>query len=113
MSWRSDAQRADVARALLALVRLERLWTPDGPTDEALDLIEDGGGPLSGGQKLILLVAFDAWNNEGGAPLGEILGRLDNEKLAAVGELLAAVARDDVDGWLVKWRPAPVVRPVR
>lgn len=105
MSWRSDDQRAAVARALLGLVRLERLWTSSGPTDEALELLAAGGGPLSGGQALMLRVAFDAWNGEGGAPLGEILGRLDNRNLAAVGELVMALAMGggEIDDWILKW----------
>lgn len=34
MSWRSDEQRAAVARALLALMRRAGLWEEAGPTPE-------------------------------------------------------------------------------
>jgi hypothetical protein len=34
-------------RALLAQVRLQRLWTSDGPTPEARGLLEENAAPLA------------------------------------------------------------------
>src|SRR6266511_260708 len=92
--WQSERQQCDVIRKLLLRVRLDRLWTPTGPTKEACDLLKRGGGPLSHGEALMLGVAFDVWNGHGRAEIGEMLGVLDDGNLRAVVE--AMLARDGV-----------------
>jgi hypothetical protein len=72
---RDDQRLARACSALLATVRLERLWTEDGPTLEASRLLAADGGPLSSGQRSVLLVAWTFWDGTGAAELAEILGR--------------------------------------
>lgn len=100
----SDTQKCAVIRALLKQVRLDYLWTLEGPTDAAIKLLEARGGPLSHGEQLMLLAAFDVWNGDGRATLGELLSVLDNQNLANLGTLLVALASPNagraVDAWL-------------
>ena len=99
--FQSDAQISAVVRVLLHSVRLERLWG-DAPSVEAVELLEQGGGPLSSGEFLMLRIAFDLWNNHGRALLGRVVNVLDNERLRLVGSLLVALASgpSKVDWWL-------------
>ncbi len=90
--WQSETQQCFVIGRLLQRVRLERLWTASGPTKEACQLLEKGGGPLSHGEAIMLRVAFDIWNGDGEATVGEMLGTLDEGNLRAVCE--AILARD-------------------
>jgi hypothetical protein len=91
-------------------VRLGRLWTDDGPTREALDLLDSDGGPLSSGERIMLLAAFTFWNGRRSLSLAEILETLDVEPSEMVCALLVAVKRgpDAVDDWLVEYEPALV-----
>jgi hypothetical protein len=100
--FRDDRQTARVCRVLLGGVRLARLWTDAGPTDEALELLKAGGGPLSSGEALVIRVAFDFWNGQGEASLARLLEVLDPGRLEALGSLLVALARGAgaVDAWL-------------
>lgn len=103
MSWKNDSQRAAVARSFLATVRLGHLWTEEGPTKRAVELLESGGGPLSAGEALMLRIAFDAWNGEGKADLGDMLATFDPRRLQMVGALLVYLARNELDDWLDGW----------
>jgi hypothetical protein len=47
--FRDDAQTFSAVMVLLHSVRLERLWTASGPTNEAVELAEKRGGPMSHG----------------------------------------------------------------
>ena len=87
--WQSEKQQCEAIRALLGRVRLERLWTETGPTDEACRLLQDAGGPMSHGEIVMLRVAFDLWNGHGKATVYELISVLDNGNLRAV---LAAIA---------------------
>ena len=98
--WRDDRQRARACGALLATVRLAHLWTPDGPTDEALRLLEANGGPLSSGERVVVLSAFALWNGSGGLTLAEILDVLDPARAEALCTLVVAVQRGTVEEWL-------------
>lgn len=98
--WRDDRQRARACSALLATVRLGRLWTLDGPTDEALRLLEANGGPLSSGERVVVLSAFALWNGSGGLTLAEILDVLDPARAEALCTLVVAVQRGTVEEWL-------------
>lgn len=97
--FRDERQQVAVCRALLKRVRLERLWTHDGPTEEAVDLLE--ASPLSHGEHLMLRVAFDFWNGRGEARLAELLATLDGPNLRAIGTLLGAMAdSSEIEQWL-------------
>jgi hypothetical protein len=87
---RADQQLARACRALLASVRLERLWTEDGPTPEASRLIEAPGGVLSSGQRIVLLAAWTFWNGSGGPKLAEVLEQFDSDPMAALRFLVMA-----------------------
>src|SRR5258708_38472303 len=92
---RDDQQLARACRALLATVRLERLWTEDGPTPEASELLEADGGPLSAGKRIVLLAAWTFWNGAGGLRLAEVLEQFAADPMDALGLLDLASQHDD------------------
>ncbi len=100
--FRNDEQSARACRALLAKGRLHRLWTNGGPTPQAVELLEADGGPLSSGERIILLAAFAFWNGGGALRLAEIIEVLDVEPSEAVCSLVIAVKQgaDAVEDWL-------------
>jgi hypothetical protein len=102
--FRDDQQLARACRALLATVRLERLWDQRGPTSEASKLLEANGGPLSSGERVVLLAAWAFWNGSGGLTVAEVLERLDTEPAEALCFLVMAsrYGADAVDDWLVE-----------
>ena len=102
--FESDAESARVCRALCACGGLRELWTPTGPTDDAIALLAADGGPLSGGERTMLLVAWAVWNGDGAIPLGEVISRLDGRALRAVGALLMAIASGEgaIERWLAE-----------
>lgn len=102
--FRDDRQLASACRALLATARLERLWTLDGPTAEASELLEANGGPLSSGERVMLLAAWSFWNGSGGVTLAEVLERLDSEPTEALCFLVMAAkyGADAVDDWIAE-----------
>jgi hypothetical protein len=74
---RDEQRLARACRIFLATARLERLWTDDGPTPEAFRLLQADGGPLSSGQRVVLLAAWTFWNGSGGLRLAAVLERFD------------------------------------
>jgi hypothetical protein len=102
--FRDDHQLARACRALLATVCLDHLWSQDGPTSRARDLLERDGGPLSSGERVMLLAAWAFWNGSGGLTLAEVLERLDAEPAEALCFLMMAskYGADAVDDWLVE-----------
>jgi hypothetical protein len=107
--FESDAQTARVCRALCARVGLRELWTPTGPTDDAIALLTADGGPLSGGERTMLLVAWAVWNGDDNARLGDVIHRLDSRGLAALGRLLVAMASGgpSIDAWITTMETEP------
>lgn len=105
--FRNDRQAARCNRALLAPLGLADLWTAEGPTPRACELLDQAGGGMSAGEALMLRVTFDLWNGRGGADLGRLLAVLDADRLRDLGELLAAMANgpDAVAGWLAAREP--------
>jgi hypothetical protein len=100
--FENDGQRCEAILVLLASLRLERLWTMKGPTDEACELLEQRGGYLSSGERLLLFVAFDMWNGDGHADFGRLLYSLDGERQTMVGLFLIAMAQGShaIDQWI-------------
>jgi hypothetical protein len=100
----SEAQLARVCRALCERVRLDGMWTETGPTDTAIALMEANGGPLSSGERIVLLAAWSVWNGHDGARFADVVYRLDGRNLVALGTLLVAVASGGaaIDAWLMK-----------
>jgi hypothetical protein len=102
--FRDDEQRARACRALLATVRLERLWTTHGPTPEASELLQADRSPFSSGERVMLLASWAFWNGSGGVTLAEVLERLDPESAEPLCFLVMAVkyGTDAVDDWLAE-----------
>jgi hypothetical protein len=89
----TERQKNDAIRAFLATVahgRLADLWTDDGPSEEAVDYI-DNGNPLSHGESILLKVAFDVWNGHGKATVDDLLSVLDDANLRATLDLISLV----------------------
>lgn len=105
MSFRDDAQACRAIVALLdasKLPPLRGLWTPTGPTSEAVELVEAGGGPMSSGEAMMVRAAFDFWNGQGGATLDGILHTLDLPRARLVCSLVLAVHEggEAVEQWI-------------
>jgi hypothetical protein len=100
--FRTEAQRACVCTALCDVARLDEMWTVSGPTERAIALLESDGGPLSSGERIVLLSAWQLWSGEGKVTLGDVAYRLDGRNLRAIGTLLVAVAGGGaaIDAWL-------------
>ena len=97
--FRDEAQRLRAVQVLLARWP-GRFWDADGPTHEAFE-VRDGCSPASGGEKVIVGVAWALWNAEGDTPVSDLL-RLDPEMLGSVAGLLAAMSQSAqaVDAWM-------------
>ena len=89
--FRSDRQIALTCRALCAGVRRRDLWSADGPSEEAIALMETNGGGLSSGECVVVMTAWAVWNGHSEARLADILNRLDGKNLKAIGTLLVAM----------------------
>lgn len=102
--FRSDEQLARACRVLCDQVGLGGLWTPSGPTAHAVDLLEAGGGPLSSGERIVMMTAWAVWNSDGNARVADVIHRLDDRNLSAIGSLMIAVSHGGhaIDEWLAK-----------
>lgn len=100
--FRSRRSQARVARALVARVGLERLWSDEGPTREAQLLAEAEHLPLGRRERALCRVAWLIWDGSSGITLGDLLDLTDSEDLGTIAELLRAmsVGADAVDAWL-------------
>jgi hypothetical protein len=106
--FRSEAQLARACQALCEGVRLEGMWTDAGPSETAIALMEADGGPLSSGERIVLLAAWAVWNGHDGARFADVIYRLDGRNLVALGTLLVAMAGGGaaIDAWLMKMERA-------
>ncbi len=102
--FRSEGQLARACRALCAQVGLRSLWTSEGPSERAVEILEANGGPLSSGERIVVLAAWSIWNGSGNATLGDAVHRLDDRNLVALGSLMIAVASGAraIDGWITR-----------
>src|SRR5215467_16068392 len=91
---RDDQRLARACRTLLATVGLERLWTENGPTPEAAELLARDCH-LSSEERIVLLVAWTFWNGAGGPRLAQVLGRFDADPMESLCLLVTASRRDD------------------
>ena len=100
----SELQRARVCRAFCARARLAELWTENGPTSEARALLENDGGALSSGERLVILIAWSLWSGCNHVGLGDVVCNLDSTSLSMLGKLMVAGARgsDAVEAWLTE-----------
>lgn len=104
--FRNSRQSCEAIQALLESVNLDHLWTVDGPTQAAMGYRDANGGPLSSGERVLLLAAFDLWNGTGGLKFGEVPGPLDPRRARKLLSLLSAMTTgsDAVDRWLERER---------
>ena len=101
----SESQLSRVCRAFCARARLTELWTDAGPTVLARDLAEHGGGPLSSGERLLLLVAWSLWSACNHVTVGEAFYNLDGTSLVMLGKLMIAAGQgggDAIEAWLAE-----------
>jgi hypothetical protein len=103
-------------RALLRPLHLEHLWTAAGPTQEAMHIRRTLGHPLNGAARVLVLAAFDVWDQKGGALFGEIIHLLEVEHLVRLFALAIAVKADDdetLNHWLEQHHPGVTPRHTR
>ncbi len=110
-------------RVLLRPVHMEHLWTATGPTPEAMHLRQTGGRSLSRPARLLVLAAFDLWNQDGHVDFGELVYRLEIEHFVPLLSLTLAVKlnavpldeddADAIDEWLAEYDPEARVHPIR
>jgi hypothetical protein len=111
--FRDDMQRSQVCKAILSGVRRSDWWrwgtTPNdvGPTDEALELIEADGGPLSSGERVMLLFAADVWSGLDKCKVGQMLAKLDGSNLRIAGEFFCAMSEGarGLDRFIERFEP--------
>lgn len=105
--FRNDVQKCDAIRVLLGPALARTFWNSKGPTEVACNLVERRGIPLSHRERILLFVAFDLWNGDGHADLGQIVNVLDSEDLRRIGTLLVAIASQHgdraIDTWIKEW----------
>jgi hypothetical protein len=102
----SHRQKCEAIKILLTTVRLERLWTLGGPKREAFKYRDCDGRPLSSGERVMVLAAFDLWNGSGGLKFHEVPLTLDAAKAHKLLTLLLAISTggDAVDQWIERER---------
>lgn len=101
MSWPDDRVLSRGLHALLSLAHLGHLWTEDGPTDGAWSFYQKNGGPLSRGERTLLLAAFAIWNSKNRkASFAEVV-QLDTRLEALLSFTLACGnGNEGVEAWI-------------
>ena len=106
--WKNDVQASRAIKRLLSVCfrgaahRTDAWWTDDGPTEQACAHVYAGKHGLSHGESIMLRVALDFWNGEGGVGFAEIIETLDETNLRAVLSLARAhhAGPDAVEEWI-------------
>ncbi len=104
----NQASRA-IATLLFSLPALRTFWTATGPTPAALELLEHDGGPLSSGERVLLLAAFALWNGDRKLALADVVEHLDGEPVETMCSLIVAMKRGAaaVDEWITEHATRP------
>jgi len=100
--FRDHRQRSQACELLVSRIHSPaELWTRNGPSDAAIEFLEENGGALSQGERVLLLAAFALWDADETLCFQE-LARLDSKNLQLLGGLLLALAggATDVEIWL-------------
>lgn len=102
-TWQTEAERSAAAMRLLDAAGLSRrgLWDSNGPTELAWKL-RGRRTTLSHGEHVILRIALDIWNGQGGATFADVLEVLDARLEARVGLLLVAHAAGNAGIWVTE-----------
>jgi hypothetical protein len=89
--FQNDRQICRAILCLLRPIRMDYLWTIDGPTAACCELFnKPRKRAFSGGEDILFRIAWDLWNGGGGAKFYDILHRLDAEHVQRILTLLAA-----------------------
>ena len=102
MPWPEERRLCRAILVLLAAMDADDLWSEHGPTDRAVEMLEQNGGPLSSGQRVLFLAAFNLWNRHGDLPLHRMIDALDLDNLQALCTLIVACRTGDdaVEHWI-------------
>ena len=94
-------QDVRLCQTLCQLAGLSEMWTQDGPTPRAVDLMHAEGGTLSRSERTWFLLAWAVWNGDRQLVVADLL-RLDARGQLLVGTLLGALAAGSqaVERWL-------------
>jgi hypothetical protein len=100
--FRDDRQVARALRVLLAPMHLGHLWTDEGPTARAVELLEQDGGAFSSGERTMLLAASAIWSGSAPTLRFDALLGLDNTNVEALCSLLVVITQGAaaVDEWI-------------
>jgi hypothetical protein len=101
--FRDEFQASRALRALLQTTPgTSGMWMTSGPTPQALAFVRAGGGPLAGGERILLLAAFELWNGRGGISLSEVVEQLELKPAERLCSLVLAIKRGAkaIDDWI-------------
>jgi hypothetical protein len=99
--FRNDAQLAAVCNAFLRHFGKPPLFTPDGPTAEAIRM-RDEGCPWSSGERAFFRLAWTLWNDDNQVPFMDVIRSLDARSCAVLASFLVAQCdgAEAIDEWL-------------
>ena len=101
MSFKNDVQLSGFCAAVLGQRLAGNLWSPQGPTREAVRLYQEDGGYLSSGERVLLLAAFSFWNTFHNDKLRFVeLMKLDGDNLVRVADALRAMGTGLLDDYI-------------
>ncbi len=102
--FRNDLQTARALRVLLAPLHLDHLWTDEGPTARAIELLEQDGGPFSSGERTMILAAWALWSGKAPTLRFDALLGLDNANTEALCSLLVVLTHDEaaIEAWITR-----------
>ena len=100
--FRDELQTTRAIRILLAPMRLDDLWTDEGPTARAVELLEQNGGAFSSGERTMILAAWAFWNDRASPLRFDALLGLDDANIEALCSLLVVAGRgpEAIEDWI-------------
>jgi hypothetical protein len=106
--FRNQKQANEAIGVLLGLIDQDALWSADGPTSKFWEYYEQDGGPLSSGERVIVLAAGAMWSSTNiRLALATAYHRLDSVLAEALFSLLLAASRPNdseaVEAWIGAW----------
>lgn len=102
--FRDEQQTSRALRVLLTPMRLGHLWTDEGPTDGAVELLSQDGGAFSSGERTMILVAWAIWSGHAPTLRFDALLGLDNTNTEALCSLLVVMTHDEaaIEAWIAR-----------
>lgn len=99
--FKSEAQICRINRILSKAIQREEWWTEAGPSEVAKRYVDHDGGPLSSGERRMLLFTFQLWNVHvpNRLKVHELL-ELDSNLTYMIGDLIANYASGTLDLWI-------------